>query len=104
MQNQTQAPLIEPDLAEAALTLAELAASCAVPADWLLQHVQDGLVEPLTGEQNQWRFSYRSRIRVQRILVLERDFDAVPELAALVADMQEEIAELKRRLYQAGIE
>jgi chaperone modulatory protein CbpM len=29
---------------------------------------------------------------------VERDFDAVPELAALVADLAEEIAELRRRL------
>jgi len=28
----------------------------------------------------------------------ERDFDAVPELAALVADMQDEIERLKRQL------
>jgi chaperone modulatory protein CbpM len=35
---------------------------------------------------------------------LERDFDAVPELAALVADMLEEIDELRARLRAAGIE
>ena len=102
MQHSEQ--LIEPDIGEAELSLAELAVSCAVHPDWLIQHVQEGLLEPLNPEQSQWRFSYRNRIRVQRILVLERDFDAVPELAALVADMQEEIAELKRRLYRAGSE
>jgi chaperone modulatory protein CbpM len=35
--------------------------------------------------------------------MLERDFEALPELAALVADMQEEIASLKHRLHCAGI-
>jgi chaperone modulatory protein CbpM len=33
---------------------------------------------------------------------VERDFDAVPELAALVADLQEEIRHLRARLRQAG--
>jgi chaperone modulatory protein CbpM len=41
---------------------------------------------------------------VQRILVLERDFEAIPELAALVADLQEEIETLRKQLLRAGLE
>jgi chaperone modulatory protein CbpM len=33
---------------------------------------------------------------------LERDFDAVPELAALVADLLEEVDDLRGRLRRAG--
>jgi chaperone modulatory protein CbpM len=33
---------------------------------------------------------------------LERDFDAVPELAALVADLIEELDELRARVHSAG--
>jgi chaperone modulatory protein CbpM len=58
----------------------------------------------LPSPKNEWRFSSASLLRVKRILLLERDFDAVPELAALVADMQEEIAKLKRRPLCAGID
>jgi chaperone modulatory protein CbpM len=36
-------------------------------------------------------------------LGLERDFDAVPELAALVADVLEEMDELRARLRRAGL-
>lgn len=34
---------------------------------------------------------------------IERDFDAVPELAALVADLLEEMDELRVRLERAGL-
>jgi len=89
---------------ESYLTLEEIAALCAVQADWLILHIQEGYLEPLAHTQNEWRFSSAGLLRVKRILQLERDFEAVPELAALVADMQEEIAKLKLRLHCAGIE
>jgi chaperone modulatory protein CbpM len=44
-----------------------------------------------------WRFSGASLLRARRMRQLERDFDAVPELAALVADMLEEIDSLRSR-------
>jgi chaperone modulatory protein CbpM len=33
---------------------------------------------------------------------LERDFDAVPELAALVADLEDELAAVRARLLRQG--
>lgn len=89
---------------ESSLTLNELAAICAVQTDWLTLHVEEGYLEPLADFESEWRFSSASLVRVRRIWMLERDFEAVPELAALVADMQEEIANLKLRLHCAGIE
>ena len=41
--------------------------------------------------------------RVRCMVRLERDFDAVPELAALVADLQDEIERLRARLRRAGL-
>ncbi|MGD0961612.1 MAG: chaperone modulator CbpM [Methylomonas sp.] len=91
-------------LEESGLTLNELAALCAVKPDWVILHIEEGFLDPLADNQNELRFSSASLLRAQRILQLERDFDAVPELAALVADMQEEISKLKHRLSSAGIE
>ena len=39
--------------------------------------------------------------RARRMREIEREFDAVPELAALVADMLEELDELRARLRRA---
>ena len=95
--------LIDAVLMEGGLSLEQLAALCKVEPEWLIRHIEEGLLEPLP-QQNEWRFSSTSLLRVRRIVIMERDFEAVPELAALVADMQEEIDALRRRLRQAGLE
>ena len=94
---------IDSVLVDSNLTLDELAVICAVQPDWLILHIEEGYIQPLPDYQNEWRFSSASLVRVRHIWMLERDFEAVPELAALVADMQDEIAKLKRRLECAGI-
>ncbi|WP_347986521.1 chaperone modulator CbpM [Methylomonas sp. AM2-LC] len=86
------------------LTLNELATLCAVDTEWLIVHIEEGILQPLPEHTHEWRFPSTALLRVKRIWVFERDFDAVPELAALAADMQEEISKLKRRLQLAGIE
>lgn len=96
--------LIDAVLEDSGLTLEQLAALCAVEPEWIVRHIEEGLLEPLPQHSKEWRFSSTSLLRVRRIVVLERDFEAVPELAALVADMQEEIDALRRRLRRAGLE
>lgn len=73
-----------------------------VPREWVIERVQGGLlVEPPPGPPEHWRFEAACLLRLRRMAVVERDFDAGPELAALVADLQEEIADLRRRLRRA---
>jgi chaperone modulatory protein CbpM len=91
-------------LEDSGLTLQQLAAICAVDPEWVTKHIEEGLLNPLPKQQSEWRFSSAHLVRVRRIVGLERNFEAVPELAALVADMQEEIDELRRRLRRAGLE
>jgi len=99
-----QDTLIDAVLEDSGLTLEQLAAICAVEPDWIVRHIEEGLLDPLPQHSNEWRFSSTSLLRVRRIVVLERDFEAVPEMAALVADMQEELDTLRRRLRRAGLE
>ena len=54
------------------------------------------------GAHEEWRFDARALRRVVRMAALERGFDAVPELAALVADLEDEIAMLRARLQPRG--
>jgi hypothetical protein len=46
-----------------------------------------------------WRFSGAALGRARRMYRIERDFDAVPELAALMADLLEEIDRMRVRLH-----
>lgn len=88
---------------EACLTVEELCAACALEREWFVRRVEEGLF-PVSGTVvAEWRFSSAGLARARRMREIERDFDAVPELAALVADMLEEMDELRARLRRAGL-
>ena len=80
------------------LTLEQLAAACTVEPGWLLRHIEDGLFPHAESVAGVWCFSSHRLLRARRMRQLERDFDAVPELAALMADLLEELDELRARL------
>jgi chaperone modulatory protein CbpM len=87
------------------LTLEELCAACALEREWVVRRVHEGLLVPRDGTQvEHWRFGVAAIRRARRMYRIERDFDAVPELAALVADALEEIDALRARLRRAAIE
>ena len=83
---------------DACLTLEELCRACAVEPVWVIHHVEEGLLETLPGPSDHWRFTASSLKRTRRMRELERDFDAVPELAALMVDLLEEVEMLRSRL------
>jgi chaperone modulatory protein CbpM len=84
-------------LDESWLTLEQVAAACRVEPAWLLGHLDAGLFTQVECVAGVWRFSCASLARARRMCQLERDFDAVPELAALVADLLEELDALRGR-------
>ncbi len=78
------------------LTLEQVAAACAVEPQWLLRHINEGLFPDAESVAGVWRISVVGLKRARRMRQMERDFDAVPELAALVADLLEELDRLRR--------
>jgi chaperone modulatory protein CbpM len=90
-------------LEDACLTLEELCSACALSQDWVERRVREGLL-PISGETpGDWRFSSRDLRRARVMRQTETDFEAEPELAALVADLMEEIEALRTRLRRAGL-
>lgn len=84
-------------LEDALLSLDELATSCNVSREWVIEHVQCGVLLDNAGSDPElWVFGSQSLIRARRILALEKDFDSNPELAGLVADLVEEIEYLRK--------
>ena len=84
------------------LTLEQLCSVCALEHDWLVVRVREGLI-PATGSVDTGlRFTTTTLTRVRRMHEIERTYDAAPELAALVADMLEEMDALRARLKLAG--
>jgi chaperone modulatory protein CbpM len=83
---------------ETGLTLDEFTRACAVEREWVVARVQEGLLPSLGGAPHAWRFDSLALRRAREMRRLERDFDAVPELAALVVDLIEELEALRARL------
>lgn len=85
------------------LTLEQVSAACAVEPEWLLRHIEEGLFPHADSVAGVWRFSAVALLRARRMRQLEHDFEAAPELAALMADLLEEVDELRTRLRGAGL-
>lgn len=91
-------------LDESWLTLEEVAAACTVETHWLERHIEEGLFTETECVAGSWRFSSIQMRRARRMHEMERVFDAEPELAALVADLLEELDALRARLRQGGLD
>ena len=92
-------------LDDAALTVEELARACQVEPDWVVRHVQAGV---LAGEASVQVTALQFRSvdldRARRLLSVERDFDANEDLAGLVIDLADEVRRLRARLHVLGVE
>lgn len=85
-------------LEDKSLDIDELARACAVEPQWIIERVETGILGDGSTYTKHWRFSSDDLRRARRLRQLERDFDAAPELAALCADLIEEVERLRRLL------
>ena len=88
---------------EVALDMEELARACQVEPDWVVRHVQAGVLGEATLQTTALRFRSNDLARARRLLELERHFDANEELAALVIDLADEVRRLRGRLHALGL-
>lgn len=100
-------------LDDAWLTLEDLCRVGSVTPQWVADRVAEGLLPPAAGpatppggagRAGDWRFDSLAVRRVRCMTRIERHYDAVPELAALVADLEDEIASLRARLRRFGLD
>lgn len=88
---------------DASLTLEELCVTCALEREWLVVRVREGLIPAVGVADTEWRFTTAALARARRMREIERTYDAAPELAALVADMLEQMDDLRASLRRAGL-
>ena len=86
----------------ACLTLEQLCAAAALDRNWLVRRVEEGLIPASGTLVAEWRFSAVHVTRARRMHEIERTYEAAPELAALVADLLEELDGLRARLGRGG--
>jgi chaperone modulatory protein CbpM len=85
---------------QAELTLHDLSRVCSSSAEWIIELVQEGALEPIDYQQTQWRFPATSLQRVRAARRLQRDLNINLAGVALALDLLDEIETLESRLRQ----
>lgn len=90
------------------LSLNDLCCACSRSAEWIIELVEEGALEPVTQEpmaqlQSQWRFTADSLQRARTAMRLQRDLNINMAGIALALNLLEEIETLEARLRLYGM-
>lgn len=80
------------------LSLAAISDACSTRTEWVIELVEEGILEPSGKEQSHWQFSGYSLSRAQTARRLQSDLAVNLAGVALVLDLMEEIEALRNRL------
>ncbi len=97
-QQQTQEILDE----NTEVTLADLIRTCRVETEWVMELVEEGVIEPRGPGGPQWRFSSTSIVRIQKAQRLQRDLGVNLPGIALALQLLDRIDALEARLRSAA--
>jgi chaperone modulatory protein CbpM len=97
---QTQSEEILDEARE--MTLADLTRSCRVHAEWVMELVEEGIIEPRGPGGPQWRFAATSVVRVRKAQRLQRDLGVNLPGIALTLELLDRIDALESRLRAAS--
>jgi chaperone modulatory protein CbpM len=86
------------------VSLYELCDACATSTEWVVELVDEGVLEPLGKDQARWRFSGPSLIKARTALRMQEDLKVNLAGVALVLDLMEEIEEMRERLRRLEFE
>jgi chaperone modulatory protein CbpM len=77
------------------LSLSDLCRACSHHAEWIVQLVEEGILEPAGRNPAQWRFSGTSLQKAHTAMRLQRDLDINLAGVALALDLMDEIESLR---------
>lgn len=86
------------------LTLADISRACSTHAEWVIELVDEGILEPIGTESSSWRFNSASLTRARITHRLQTDLGVNLAGAALVIDMMEELEALRRQINELKID
>ncbi|MGM9488172.1 chaperone modulator CbpM [Ideonella sp. YS5] len=87
---------------EVRFTLADLGHACRADRAWLIQLVDEGVLQPTGSGPDDWQFSGPSLQRARVASRLSRDLELSAHATAVVLDLLDEITTLRARLNRAG--
>jgi chaperone modulatory protein CbpM len=82
------------------LSLNDLCRACSRSAEWVIELVEEGALEPIGQEQSVWRFTGSSLRRAQTAMRLQRDLGINLAGIALALDLLDEIETMRAQLRQ----
>lgn len=95
----TQKPLSGVVLDETCeLTITEICHACGGSSEWVVELVQEGVLEPAAEHEDDWRFTGASLQRARTAMRLQQDLGLNIAGIALALDMMDEINDLRARL------
>ena len=80
------------------VTLNDLCRACSSSAEWVIELVSEGIVEPISYQQTHWRFTGVSLQKAQTAARLQRDLGINTAGIALALELLDEIETLHARL------
>ena len=84
------------------VTLSELCYSCSQHTEWVIELVEEGILDPVGQELTQWRFSAGNLHKARTAMRLQRDLGVNLAGIALALDLLQEIDRLRARLNKSG--
>ncbi len=93
-------PIIEGIILEEqnGLSLGELCRLCRVHADYVLDLIDEGILEPRGENVQHYRFTGKCIIRTEKAMRLQRDMGINLAGVAMILDLLDQVEELKRRI------
>ena len=85
------------------LSLNDLSRACSSSAEWIIELVEQGALEPINYQQTQWRFTGTSLQKVRTAMRLQRDLGINLAGVALAMDLLDEVEQLRARLRRLEI-
>jgi chaperone modulatory protein CbpM len=98
--NPNQSVVILNDAEE--ITLADLSRACRVHAEWVMELVEEGVIEPRGPGRPQWRFAATTVVRVEKARRLQNDLGVNLPGVALALQLLDRIDTLESRLRSAS--
>lgn len=83
---------------EVELTLSDLCRSCRVEADFVVELIQEGVIDPLEPTEQRWTFGGQSLIRLRRAVNLHQDLGLNLAGIALALELLDEREQLRAEL------
>jgi len=85
---------------ETVLSIGDLCNACSRHAEWIVELVDEGILQPAGRGQEQWRFPGTSLQRARTAMRLQQDLQINLAGVALALDLLDEIESLRALIYR----